>query len=191
MKRARLLAFALVLGGCTCGKAQPAADGGVAESSEAAAQAEIVGRPPQVEQLWSDAREGDETELARLADREGAAGLVERASDPRFRVTALQAMGSSRGFAALPTLGLAAKNGAESEALMAVDSAAQLAAAKRRQVEPDEADELREGCAALLASAKDTSRPRLVRVGAVRTLRMLVDRCGVKAGDIPTDVDVK
>ena len=191
MRVARLAALGALVGGCTCGDGASGGDVGAVAALEAAAQAALIERVPEVERLWTDAREGDETELARLASREGSAGLVERATDPRFRSTALAAMGHALGLGALPTLGQSAKSGPESEALVAVDSAARLAANKREQGDPEEVDELRDGCAALLASATDRARPRLVRVGAVRALRMLVDRGCVKSADIPTELDVK
>jgi hypothetical protein len=177
---------------CTCGKDNAAVlDGATIDESNVVVDARAsVERPDDVERVWTEAKDGDESELMRLANREGAIGLVERSVDPRYRLTALRAMGYTTGYVAFPELGNAAKIGPEDEATVAVDSATMIAAQKRRQVDPEDALELRDGCDRLLEAAKDTSRPRAVRVGAVRALRMLTDRC-VKAGDIPTDVDVK
>ena len=151
-----------------------------------------VARAAEMEELWTRAKDGDDDELARLAAREGEHGLEERAAMPEHRGTALRAMAFSPGFSALPTLGAAAEKGTDGEARAAVASADAIAARKRAQVDPEDADELASGCASLLAAAKDTKRSRDVRVGAVRALRMLVDRprC-VAASQIPTDVDAK
>ncbi len=186
-----LLLLAAV-GSCTCSKSDPAVgDGGeLPDAPEVDAHASIE-RPFDVEQVWTDAKDGEQSELMRLADREGASGLVERSIDARYRLTALRAMGFTASYVVLPELANAAKTGSEDEATAATDSACMIASDKRRQVDPEDALELREGCDRLLEAAKDTSRPRAVRVGAVRALRMMVDRGCVKPGDIPTDVDVK
>jgi hypothetical protein len=185
-----LVLLAALLSGCTCGKSDASAggEGGIADAFSAEVSIE---RPADVEQVWTDAKDGDEAELARLADREGPMGLVERSVDARYRLTALRAMGYTDGYVALPVLGNAAKSGPVEEATAATDSATALAAQKRRQVDPEDALELREGCDRLLESAKDPARPRPVRVGAVRALRMLTDSGCIKASDIPADVDVK
>ena len=61
----------------------------------------------------------------------------------------------------------------------------------RRPVDPEDAEELKAGCAALLVAAKDLARPRPVRLSAIRALRMLVEDHGVSPADIPTDLDAK
>jgi hypothetical protein len=66
-----------------------------------------------------------------------------------------------------------------------------IASQKRSQVDPEDALELRDGCDSLLVAARDATRPRAVRVGAVRALRMMSDRGCVNQSDIPADVDVK
>lgn len=155
-----------------------------------------VSRPADVEELWKWASDGGDDELSRLAAIEGEDGLEQRAASGAHRITALRAMAFSPGFSALPTLGAAAQQGTPDEARAAVDSADAIAARKREQVDPEDADELAAGCTSLLAAAKDKARPREVRVGAVRALRMLADgaaagpRC-VTASEIPTDVDAK
>lgn len=175
---------------CTCDKGAGASEGGLASVDAAESMAPIV-RPPEVEALWTEAADGGDDELARLADREGATGLVLAASEPRTRLTAIRAMAFSRGYVALPVLGNAAKTGDEVEAVAAVTSASAMAAEKRAQVDPEDAEEFREGCDALLAAAKDAARPRAVRVGAVRALRMWSDRGCAPPEAIPKDVDVK
>lgn len=186
----RAVVFAL-LAGCKCGSGA-AADSGAAPAWLDAGADVNVARPADVEELWKQAADAGDDELERLALAEGTAGLEERASSPDYRMTALRAMAFTAGFSAFPTLGSAAAHGSEPEALAAVDSADAIAARKRAQVDPEDDDELAAGCASLLAAAKDTARPRLVRVGAVRALRMLSDRPVCTRPDaIPTDVDVK
>jgi hypothetical protein len=154
----------------------------------------VVVRSAELEELWTRAKDGDDDELARLAAGEGEHGLEERAAMPQFRVTALRAMAFSPGFSSLGVLGAAAERGTEEEARAAVESADAIAARKREQVDLEEEAELAAGCQSLLAAAKNASRPKPVRIGAVRALRMLADafkaRC-VKAVDIPTDVDAR
>jgi hypothetical protein len=154
----------------------------------------FVARSAELEELWMRAKDGDDDELGRLAGREGERGLEERAAMPAYRVTALRAMAFSPGFSSLGVLGAAAEHGTDEEARAAVESADAVAARKRAQVDLEEDAELRAGCQSLLAAAKNTTRSREVRVGAVRALRMLGDafhaRC-VKPVDIPTDVDAR
>lgn len=182
----------IVLHGCTCNKSGPVADADAMVDGSTADTSASIERPEDIERLWTEAADGgDESELIRLADREGPMGLVERSVDARYRLTALRAMGYTTGWVALPELGRAAQTGPEDEATVAVDGATLMAAQKRRQVDPEDALELRDGCDRLLAAAKDTTRPRAVRVGAVRALRMMTDRGCVNPSDIPGDVDVK
>lgn len=175
---------------CTCGKNGPVIDAdAMVDKSSVDATADIE-RSLDVERTWTEANDGGDSELMRLADREGPVGLVERSVDPRYRLTALRAMGYTTGYVALPELGRAAQ-GPEDEANIAVDSAALIASQKRSQVDPEDALELRDGCDSLLVAARDATRPRAVRVGAVRALRMMSDRGCVNQSDIPADVDVK
>ncbi len=185
----QLITACALIARCKCG------DGNAADAAppwlDAAADVNVA-RSPQMEELWTRAKDGDDDELERLAQREGIRGLEERATSPQFRVTALRAMAFAPGFSALPTLGAAAASGTDDEALAAVGSADAIAARKREQVDPEDDEEMQSGCAQLLATAKDAKRARPIRVGAVRALRMLADRpkC-VKPADIPTDVDAK
>jgi len=183
-------AIAAVLAGCKCGSGAPA-DSGAPVWLEAGVDANVA-RAPDVEELWKQAADAGDDELERLALVEGTAGLEERATMPAHRVTALRAMAFTPGFSAFPTLGAAAAHGSEEEATVAALSADAIAARKREQVDPEDDDELAAGCASLLAAAKDATRPRPVRIGAVRALRMLSDRPACTRPEaIPTDVDVK
>ena len=191
IRRALAVLFLASATACnTCGSTPSDGDGGP-PATDAAEPVVHLERTPETERLWAEAKDGDENELSRLANVEGAAGLAERAADPAYRRTALRAMAYAEGFAQLPTLGDAAAKGAPDEAQIAAESAAILAARVRRPVDPEDAEELKIGCTALLAAAKDVGRPRPVRLAAIRALRMLVDDHGVAAADIPTDLDAK
>jgi len=176
-----------MLADCKCGAGGPA--DGAAPWLDAGEDVQVA-RAPEIEELWARAKDGEDDELARLAAAEGEHGLEERATSGAHRLTALRAMAFSPGFSSLPVLGAAAKSGTADEARAAVDSADAIAARKRAQVDPEDHDELMSGCAALLEAAKDASRPRPVRVGAVRALRMLADYGCVAQDAIPKDVDV-
>jgi len=186
---AKIIIASSLLARCKCG-GDGAADGAAAWL-DASPDANVT-RSAQFEELWTRAKDGDDDELARLAQKEGARGLEERAASPQHRVTALRAMAFTPGFSSFATLGGAAEKGTDDEAKAAVESADAIAARKREQVDPEDDEELAAGCASLLAAAKNTQRARPIRVGAVRALRMLVDRpkCP-KSSEIPTDVDAK
>jgi hypothetical protein len=186
---AKFITASMLFARCKCGS--DGAVDGAAPWLDASPDANVA-RSAQLEELWTRAKDGDDDELARLAAKEGTHGLEERAAAPQYRVTALRAMAFTPGFSGFPTLGGAADKGTDEEARAAVDSADAIAARKREQVDPEDDEELAAGCASLLAAAKNAQRARPIRVGAVRALRMLVDRpkC-VTASDIPTDVDAK
>jgi hypothetical protein len=141
---------------------------------------------------WAAAKEGDPEELMRLADLAGCEGLRERAqADAELRTVALRAMQYCGDFSGLPWLAEVAGGASDAEARDALDSVVQLAARPRTATDPEDADELHEGCAALLVIARDTNRPRDRRVLAIRALRMLAERGCVKRADIPVDLDAR
>ena len=137
--------------------------------------------------MWTSAREGTTEDLASLATHEGAAGLVEAASEPELRPTALRAMGFAPGWAQLPFLTTAASGKSEDEARLALASVLELAERPRRSEDVEDVEELGEGCAKLLALAREASQPRERRVGAIRALRMMP--CPKQ--DLPADLDAK
>ncbi len=198
-RRGALFALALALvptAACSSCKDDAAADGGAPDgASSAVGSASVeppVVRTPEDERMWTVAKDGEEDDWIRLAHREGASGLAERATDPAWRPTALRAMAYADGFAQLPALGAAAATGSEDDAKLAAASAAMLAARRTTQLDPEDAEELADGCGALLGAAKDTTRPKVVRVDCIRALRMLSDRPGcVNPADIPHDLDAK
>jgi len=142
-------------------------------------------------EAWARAREGDDDDRMRLADLLGCTGLRERASDRELRKTAIRAMAYCNDFSELPWLAEVGAGKDDEEALAALDAIVSDAARPRRATDPEDADELGAGCAALLALARGTDRPRPRRVLAVRALRMLADWGCVRRSEIPSDVDAK
>jgi hypothetical protein len=183
-----------------CGKG--AATASPVASSSAAAPARLVDAAVEDDageameareaEAWARAGDGgDEDDDIRLADLVGCSGLRERAGDTRLRSTAVRAMAYCRDFSELPWLAeLGAKSG-DDEAIPALDAVVEQSARVRRAVDPEDADELHTGCAALLSLARATERPAARRVRAIRALRMLSERGCVKRADIPTDLDAK
>ena len=141
--------------------------------------------------LWTAAKDGEAEELMRLSDRVGCAGLRERAQASDLRMTALRAMEFCRDFSELPWLVEVASGSGDSEAQAALAAIDALATLPRRPLDPDDAEELREGCDNLMKLARSTGAGRDRRVLAVRALRMLSDRGCISRAAIPTDVDAK
>jgi hypothetical protein len=166
--------------------AAPQSESPLVEDEDGAAPME-----PREMQAWEQADSGDVPELIRLADLVGCAGLRERASRPALRATALRAMAYCPDFSELPWLAEVAASGRGGEPLLALEAIVEQAARPRRAVDPEDAEELHEGCAGLLMLARATDRPRERRVLAIRALRMLAERGCVKLADIPGDLDAK
>ena len=193
--------LALLALGCPKGAAQT--DAGPPSIAQAMpASAAPPARPPEIDALWVRAKEaaspdaGEDADtladdLARLARREGVAGLIERGAHPTWRNVAAQAMGYTDGFSAMAWLGEVAAGPDDPDATSALESAVMLASQRRHQVDADDEEELHAGCDKLLALAKDVKAPRRRRVLAVRALRMLTDKGCAKPSDIPNDVDAK
>lgn len=181
---AALLLLGGTLAACSGCSRRPSATN---EVPSAASVAPDAAPPPRDPALWAPAKEGEPEDLAALAVKEGAAGLVEAAGDPSMRPTAIRAMGYARGWAQLPFLAQLAAAPDDGEARMALDAVIELAARPRRSEDPEDAEELKEGCEGLLALAKDDKRPRGRRVSAVRALRMMP----CPRADLPTDLDAK
>jgi len=142
-------------------------------------------------EAWSRAQDGGDDDDLRLADLVGCSGLRERAATTALRSTALRAMAYCRDFSELPWLAEVGTRGSDADALGALDAVVDQSARVRRATDPEDADELHTGCAALLDLAKAADRPAARRVRAIRALRMLSDRGCVKRADIPTDLDAK
>lgn len=137
--------------------------------------------------MWTSARAGSVEDLASLATHEGAMGLVEAASEPDLRATALRAMAYARGWAQLPFLAETAAGADDDDARLALGSVVELAARPRKSEDVEDESELREGCEKLGALARDTARARDRRVVAIRALRMMP--CPKLA--LPADLDAR
>lgn len=169
--------------------AQAAGEGDAAPASKSAFTVDAAGLRD--ERMWSHAKDGDQEDLTTLAAHEGAMGLVEAATDPELRATAIKAMAYARGWAQLPFLAKAASGKDDEEARAALDATVELAARPRNAEDPEDANELREGCEGLSALARDTARPRTRRVAAIRALRMMPCPPPKEGEDLPTDLDAK
>jgi hypothetical protein len=191
---ARAWALAVALG---CGKASQAGSGDGSSASGAdevaASGAGEASAPMDARESaqWTAGRQGDPEELMRLEDLVGCEGLVERAARQELRETAIRAMQYCPDFSELPWLARWATEGTTAEARAALETIDELAARPRRATDPEDAEELHEGCAALLDLARAQSRPRERRVLAVRALRMLADRGCVRPADIPADLGAR
>jgi hypothetical protein len=139
---------------------------------------------------WAAAKEGDPEELMRLADLVGCQEMRERAERVELRPTAIVAMQYCHDFSELPWLAQQALDGSDADAKAALESAVALAARPRRATDPEDADDLHNGCTSLLGLARAMERPRDRRVLAIRALRMLAEYGCVKRADVPTDLDV-
>ncbi len=201
-KPSDLLIFLFILFVSACGKGKPttaAAPSGSSAASEldagggaTASDDGVVPMDAREVAQWAAAKEGDPEELMRLADLVTCTGLHERSvQQPELRTTALAAAKYCHDFSELPWLAQVGSEGSDADARAALDAIVDLAARPRRSVDPDDADELHTGCAALLTLARTPDRPRDRRVLAIRGLRMLADYGCVKRPDIPTDLDAK
>jgi hypothetical protein len=142
-------------------------------------------------EAWAHAQSGEEEDRMRLADLVGCTSLRERAEVTAQRSTAIFAMRYCEDFSELPWLVTVASTGPDDEAAGALDTILDQAAQPRRQVDPEDAQELAEGCQGLLVLSRSARQARTKRVMAVRALRMLSDRGCVKRADIPVDFDAK
>ncbi len=185
------LALALAFAGCRGGAATAGASFDDASVETKGEVVLVAPRDPLVEELWEQAKEGGEGDLARLHDREGDTGLFERAALPAYRMTALGALGCGDDFNALPFLAGVAVSGSDDEADVALASTLRLVAVPRRARDPEDALELQKGCEGLLALARQLDAPRTRRARAVSALRMLGATGCLHGQGLPTDLDAK
>jgi hypothetical protein len=141
--------------------------------------------------LWSHAKDGDTEDLMTLAAHEGAMGLIEAAEDASLRRTAIRAMAHARGWAQVPFLATVASGKADDDARLALDAIGELAARPRRAEDPEDADELREGCDALVTLARDPARTKERRVSALRAFRMMPCPPRKPGEEPPSDLDAR
>ncbi len=177
-----------------CGRGSHASGAGGSGAGSEESPAEVAGLGPMDEReraAWASARDGDPEEQMRLADAIACEGLHQRAleGDAGTRAVALRAMRYCRDFGELPWLAQVAAGDDDGEARLALEAIGELAARPRRATDPDDALELHEGCAGLLALARGAKKPRERRVLAVSALRMLSERGCVARADIPAELD--
>jgi len=187
-----ILFFGLTIVACGKGASPSAPSGAGGSGDTAGAEEEAAPAPMDAREAaqWERAKDGDPEEAMRLADLVGCTGLRERAaSRPELRATALRAMRYCGDFSELPWLAQVASGKDDAEAQSALVAVVDMAARPRRSTDPEDAQELHDGCAALLSLARSTDRPRTRRVLAIRALRMLAERGCVRAADIPTELD--
>jgi hypothetical protein len=143
--------------------------------------------------LWRRAGDGDPIDLARLADREGAGGLLEGLEEGgTVGRTALEALPfADDADAAYQRLGEILRQIDPGESGPIVRTITGIALRPRRQTEPLDPPGLRSCALALLDLAQKTSLPKTVRAPAISAVRLLSERAAVDAGMIPTDLDAK
>jgi hypothetical protein len=143
--------------------------------------------------LWHRAADGDAIDLARLADREGAGGLLEGLEEGgAIGRTALEALPfASDSEAALQRLGEILRQIDPGESGPIVRTITGIVLRPRRQTEPVDPPGLRSCAMALLDLAQKTSLAKGVRAPAISALRLLSERNALDAGMIPTDLDAK
>ena len=145
------------------------------------------------DELWRRALEGDPADLARLADREGAGGLLEGLEEGGpIGLAALAALPwADDADAAYQRLGEIVRQLDPTATLPVVQAIVDMAARPRRQTEPLDPPGLRSCAEALLTLAEKKSLAKSVRAPAISALRLLVEKGAVSAASIPTDLDPK
>jgi len=143
--------------------------------------------------LWRLAASRDPLDLARLADREGAGGLLEGLDEGGpFGLLALEALPfADDAEAALQRLGEIVRQIDPGESGAVVRAIAAIAARPRRQIEPVDPPGVRTCAQTLLDVVSKKSLPAAVRSQAISALRLLAERGGVSPSAIPTDLDAR
>lgn len=178
-----------------CGKGHVSTAAGESPSSApidgglAAGEGGPPAEEPRLAALWEQAVDGGADDLARLEAAVGSEGVTASYPYARRRLTALRSLAYAEDLDSFPFLATAATSGTDDEASASLDSVALLLARPRRATDPEDALQVREGCARLVALAKDAARSRSRRIRAVGVLRAAADRGWVRRGDIPSDLD--
>jgi hypothetical protein len=143
--------------------------------------------------LWRSAIDGDDGDLARLADREGAQGLLDGLQEgDAIGVAALRALPfADDAEAAYERLGEIVKQIDSRQigpVVRAIDAIASQLPAQTEPVDPAG----RVSCArALLDLAKNKALAPAVRAQAISALRMLCEKHAIDRAAIPDDLDPK
>jgi hypothetical protein len=145
------------------------------------------------DELWRRALDGDPIDLARLADREGAGGLLEGLEEGGpIGLTALAALPSADDAdAAYQRLGEIVRQLDPTATAPVLGAIIDIAARPRRQTEPLDPPGLRSCAEVLLKLAEQKSLPKTVRAQAISALRLLAERGAVVVSSIPSDLDPK
>jgi hypothetical protein len=143
--------------------------------------------------LWHRASDGDASDLGRLADREGAAGLLEGLEEGgTIGQTALLALpfadDAEASYARLGEILSHIDSGESAPFIAAIGEIARRPSRQREVVDPPG---LRACAQTLLVFAQRTALSRELRAPAISALRLLAERHGVDRGAIPTDLDPK
>ncbi|MET0595562.1 MAG: thiamine biosynthesis protein [Polyangiaceae bacterium] len=143
--------------------------------------------------LWRRALDGDPIDLARLADREGAGGLLEGLEEggPISLAALLALPFAVDADLAYQRLGEIVRQLDPRAVGPVVQAIADMASRPRRQSEPLDPPGLRSCGEALLVLAEQKSLAKTVRAPAISALRLLAERGAVNAAAIPTDLDPK
>jgi hypothetical protein len=187
----RALALSIAVLGACHGKSDVVADAAPAPSFNAKTEKESARSK---DELWRRAATSqDAVDLARLADREGAGGLLEGLEQGGpLGLVALEALPfADDADAAFERLGEIVRQIDPGESTPVVRAIAGIAARPRRQTEPLDPPGLRSCGSALLEVAAKKGVPTGTRATAISALRRLAERGAVDPHSIPTDLDAK
>jgi hypothetical protein len=145
------------------------------------------------DELWRRASSQDPVDLARLADREGAGGLLEGLEEGGpLGLVALDALAfADDADAAYQRLGEIVRQIDPGESSPVVGAILAISLRPRRQTEPLDPPGLRSCADALLEFAQKKSTSTSVRAKAVSALRLLSERKAIDPKLIPTDLDAR
>jgi hypothetical protein len=181
----------IVLAAASCKKARPA---GMAPPPSLRPDASISPTSERgKDDLWQRATGGDESDLARLADREGAKGLLDGLEEGgAIGVAALDALPlADDAEAAYERLGEIARHIDRTQAGPVVRAIYAIAAKPARQIEPVDPAGMKSCALALLDLANDKSLAAGLRAPVISVLRLLATRNAVDPALIPSDLDPK
>jgi hypothetical protein len=145
------------------------------------------------DELWRRAASQDPMDLARLADREGAGGLLDGLEEGGpLGLVALGALPfADDADLAFQRLGEIVRQIDPAESSPVVTAITAIALRPRRQAEPLDPPGLRTCALALLDVAQKKSSGATVRAKAITALRLLSERGAVEPKLIPTDLDAR
>jgi hypothetical protein len=145
------------------------------------------------DELWQRAASQDPLDLARLADREGAGGLLEGLEEGGpLGLVALAALPfADDADAAFQRLGEIVRQIDPVESSPVVSAITAIALRPRRQTEPVDPPGLRSCAHVLLDVAQKKSLAAALRAEAITALRLLAEKGAIEQSLIPTDLDAR